>query len=207
MTSAMSVLHSNWVRNTVKFVGAISIPALIIGFYYYAKTNADKEYAANVKTVNAKKDAMQTSVENYELKEVDDNNLVKWELVAKTGTTFDQKKYEVKGVNVKFFDGPNVKMKVTAPLGKVDAETRFVTLNSDKGERVKGEGDSGKSLFESQTVELDKNNKFFATGGVTIEWAESAKVTGGEARGKLDKGGLQDVIVKGHTHAVIAVKD
>jgi len=198
-------IHTTWFRNTVKFVGALAIPTLIIGFYLHAKKNADDTYNNTKGEIRAKK--QEINVQNYELKEVDDNNNLKWELIANEGTTADNKKYDVTGVHMKYFDGPNVKMSVTAPVGKVDTETRFITLNSQKGTRVKGEGDAGKSIFESETVELDKNNKFFATGGVTIEWVDSAKVTGREARGKLDKNGLQDVKVYGHTHALIAIKD
>lgn len=200
-------IYTPWVRSTIKWVGALLIPSVLIGFYYYAKTAADREYKETTKTIGKDKTATQTQVDNYELKEVDDNNQIKWDLSANSGTTSNNTNYDLKGVHMKYYDGPNVKMSIAAPLGKVDSTTKFVTLNSQKGARVKGEGDGGKSVFESETVELDKNNKFFATGGVIIEWADSAKVTGNEARGKLDKNGLQDVKVYGHTHALIAVKD
>ena len=205
MTFAFSV-HAPWVRNTFKFVAALSIPVGLMSFYYHSKTQADRDWIETHKIIAANKTADQIRIENYELKEVDDNNQVRWELSAKSASTSDRKKYEIKSIQVKYYDGANVKMFMSAPFGKVDEASRFVTLTSDKSHRVRGEGEGGKSVFEAQTVELDKNNKFFATGGVIIEWTDSAKVTGNEAHGKLDKSGLQEVKVCGHTHAVIAVK-
>jgi hypothetical protein len=200
------LVHAPWVRNTFKFVAALSIPIGLIWFYQHSKMEADRQFGETNKTINAKKTSSMIRIDDYELKEVDDNNKVRWELLAKSGFTADRKKYEIDEIQVKYYDGPNVKMHVTAPVGRVDEDTRFVTLTSGKGHRVRAEGEGGKSVFEAQTVELDKNNKFFATGGVIIEWADTARVTGNEARGKLDKGGLQEVKVIGHTHAVIAVK-
>lgn len=205
MSLAISI-HTPWVRNTFKFVAALSIPVGLIWFYNHSKTEAERQFAETHKIITEDKTADLIKIDNYELKEVDDNNHVRWELLADSGSTADRKKYEVRNIKVKYYDGPNVKMEISAPIGKVDEETRFVTLTSDKGHRVRAEGEGGKSLFETETVELDKNNKFFATGGVIIEWTEQARVTGNEARGKLDKSGLQEVKVCGHTHAVIKVK-
>jgi hypothetical protein len=207
MSFALSI-HAPWVRNTIRFVAAVSIPVGLFAAYQLSKINADKDFDKTRKVIDSNQTANTVRVETYELKEVDDNNHVRWELLAKSAatTTGAKKKIDIRDIKVKYYDGPNVKMLVTAPVGKVDEETRFVTLTSDNGHRVRGEGDGGKSVFESSTVELDKNNKFFATGGVIIEWTDSARVTGNEARGKLDKSGLQEVKVCGHTHAVITVK-
>lgn len=206
MAVATFSIHSPWVRNTIKFVGAISIPVGIVWGFIAAKQGAEKEYAEQVQSMKEHPTATGSTVSDYELKEVDDNNVTRWQLVAKKGSTTDNKKFLVEAVTMKYFDGPNVKMLVSAPAGNVDAESRFVKLLSAKGHRVRGEGDGGKSVFEAETVELDKNNQFFATGGVIIEWAEVAKVTGNEARGKIEKNGIQNVKVRGNTHAVIAVK-
>lgn len=206
MSVALSI-HAPWVRNTVRFVGALSIPAVLIGFFYYSKTMADREYKTTASKLTSDKTANQTQVDNYELKEVDDSNQVKWMLLATKGATEDNKKYDLVNVHMKYYDGPNVKMQISAPTGKVDSDTKFTTLYSDKSHRVKGDSDDGKSIFESDTVELDKNNKFFATGNVIIEWANDARVTGNEARGKLDKDGLKEVKVHGHTHALVQVKE
>lgn len=204
---AVFSIHSPLVRNTVRFLAAISIPAGIVFAFIWAKENADKQYIEEKAAIQAHPTAEGAIVTDYELKEVDDNNTIRWQLIAKHGkTSSDNKKVDVDGVSIKYFDGPNVKMTVNAPIGKVDADTRFVKLMSQNGHRVKGEGDGGKSTFEAETIELDKKNQFFATGGVIIEWTEVAKVTGNEARGKIDKTGFQNVKVTGHTHAVIAVK-
>lgn len=206
MAVAAFSIHNPRVRNTVKFLGAISIPLAIVGAFMAAKNAADKQYESEIDVMKAKPTGEGTVVKDYELKEVDDNNTIRWQLVANKGATTDNKNIAVEGVKIKYFDGPNVKMLVSAPVGNVDGETRFVKLMSKDGHRVHGEGDGGKSVFDAETIELDKKNQFFATGGVIIEWAEVAKVTGNEARGKLDKGGIQDVKIIGHTHAVIAVK-
>ncbi len=207
MSVATFSIHSPWVKGTVRFLGAIAIPVGIVWAFMSAQHAADDQYTRETQVMKDHPTAQGSSVTDYELKEVDDTNTVKWQLVAKSGkSTEDNKIVDIEGVTMKFFDGPNVKMSVTAPLGNVNAETRYVKLGSRKGQRVKGDGDSGKSTFSAETIELDKNNQFFATGGVIIEWTEVAKVTGNEARGKLDKGSFQDVKVVGHTHAVIAVK-
>jgi hypothetical protein len=207
MTVAVSsIIHNQIFKNTVKFLVAISIPVGIVWAFIAAKTAADKQYESEIIAMKAKPTGEGTVVKDYELKEVDDNNTIRWQLVATKGSTVDNKHVSVEGVKIKYFDGPNVKMLVSAPIGNVDGETRFVKLMSQNGHRVHGEGEGGKSVFDAETIELDKQNQFFATGGVIIEWAEVAKVTGNEARGKLDKGGFQNVKIVGHTHAVIAVK-
>lgn len=206
MSVATFSIHSPWIRSTLKFVVAISIPLGIVWAFLAAKNAADKQYETEIQVMKSKPTSQGTVVNDYELKEVDDNNTIRWQLVANRGSTKDNKSVEVEGVKVKYFDGPNVKMLVSAPLGKVDSDTRFVKLMSSKSSKVRGEGDGGKSLFEAETIELDKKNQFFATGGVIIEWSEVAKVTGREARGKIDKGGIQNVKIYGNTHAVIAVK-
>ncbi len=207
MSVATFSIHSPWIKSSIKFIGAISIPVGLVWGFMAAQKQAEIDYNDHINQTKAHPTTSGTNVTDYELKEVDDTNTVKWQLVAKHGkSTEDNKTIDVEGVTMKFFDGPNVKMSVTAPLGNVNADTRYVKLSSSKGQRVKGDGDSGKSTFEAETVELDKKNQFFATGGVIIEWTEVAKVTGNEARGKLDKGSFQNVKVVGHTHAVIAVK-
>ncbi len=206
MSVATFSIHSPWIKNTVKFLAAVSIPAGIIWAFMAAKQGAEIEYDTEIAKMKANPTSTGTFVDKYELKEVDDNNTIRWQLVARKGTTSDNKKFKIEDIKIKYFDGPNVKMEVGAPLGNVDADTRFVKLMSEKGRRVRGEGESGKSVFEAETIELDKQNQFFATGGVIIEWSEVAKVTGNEARGKLSKEGIQNVKVRGNTHAVIAVK-
>lgn len=206
MSVATFSIHSPWVRNTVKFVAAVSIPLGIAWAFIAAKEAADRDFAEHQEIAKKNPTASGTEVTDYELKEVDDSNVIRWQLVAKKGGSQDSKKFEVVDVKVKYFDGPNVKMQVAAPLALVDADTRFVKMMSTKGKRVSGEGEAGKSHFEAETVELDKKNQFFATGGVIIDWAQVAKVTGNEATGKMDKNGLQNVKIRGNTHAIIAVK-
>ena len=206
MTVATFSIHSPWVRNTVKFVGAVSIPAALIWGFLAAKQGADKEYESETKKMRERPTSQGTVTTDFQLKEVDDNNTLRWQLVAKKGKTADNKTVDVEDVNVKYFDGPNVKMLISAPIGRVESQTRYVKMMSAKGHRVRGEGDNGKSVFEAETIELDKKNQFIATGGVIIEWTEVAKVTGNTARGNMDKGGIKNVKVIGNTHAVIAVK-
>ncbi len=207
MSVATFSIHSPWVKGTVKFLGAIAIPIGIVWAFLWAQHNADEQYRVETKAMKDHPTSQGTQVKDYEFKEVDDTNTVKWQLVAKTGkASSDNKLVDVEDVTMRFFDGPNVKMSVTAPIGNVNADTRDVNLNSKNGHRVKGEGDGGKSKFEAESIQLDKKNQFKAAGGVIIEWTEVAKVTGNQATGKLDKGSFQNVKIVGHTHAVIAVK-
>ena len=209
--SAVAFIHSSWFKNATKFVVALSIPAFLIWAFKQAEINAEKAVKETQQSLKDRpiEEGMVTT--DYELKELDDNMTLRWALTAHEGRVAkNNKDVSLDKVRVKYFDEGNVKMAITAPKGVANAETKWVKMESDKTERVKAEGDGGKSKFEAQTVVLEKKNQFLATGGVIIEWSEVAKVTGNSATGVVDKSGVKDVVVRGlpghPTHAVITCK-
>ena len=205
--ASLSFIHSGWFRATFRFVAALSIPALIVWFFYFSQQEANKQWEGYQTEVKNNPLSTGINVNNYELKEVDDFNNIKWQLVAKKGAiSEDNKDVALVGVTMRYYDGPNVKMSICAPIGNVKQDTKYVKLLSQGGTRVKGEGDGGKSVFEAEVIELTKKNQFLASGGVIIEWSEVAKVTGNSATGTIDKTGIKDVKVTGGTHAIIVVK-
>lgn len=211
MSEAVFSIHSPWVKSTLKFVVAISIPVGLVWAFMSAQQNADRAVKETQDAIKNNPNVEGMVVKDYELKEIDDSNAVRWALTASEGKMApNNKDVSLQKVNVKYYDGPNVKMSITAPSGNANADTKYVKMVSDKTQRVVAEGDAGKSRFEAQTVELTKKNQFLATGGVIIEWSEVAKVTGNSATGIVDKSGVKDVTVRGlpgqPTHAVIVCK-
>lgn len=98
-------------------------------------------------------------IQNYELKEVDDSNKIKWILAAKKGIMeADTKDVNLTGVHMNYFDGDVVKMKVVAPVGVANDKTHKVLLNSDAKEKVVAEGEAGKSRLETSRLELEKKS-------------------------------------------------
>lgn len=193
-------LKSDW----FKLILALSILGGIVGLLYYAQWSATIEE----KNFKAQRDANPTASNiaftNYELKEVDDANHVRWILNAKTGTLIkDTKDVNLSGISMKFLDGDAVKMMISAPVGRANTETRHVELSSGQGQRVIAEGEEGKSRMEMEKLELEKKNQFKATGGVNIAMGV-AKVTGNYATGRFGKKELEDLKIIGNTHAIIS---
>lgn len=187
-----------------KLVLALSILGGIVGLLYYAQYQAkieEAEYEAQKKLHPTSDNVI---IDNYELKEVDDSNKVRWLLAAKKGVMVpDTKDVNLTGVNMEYYDGDVVKMKVVAPIGVANEKTRKVSLKSDATQKVLAEGEAGKSRLETSQLELEKKNQFKATGGVNIVWAGVAKVTGNYATGRLGKADLEDLKIIGNTHAII----
>ena len=211
MSEATFSIHAPWFKSTVKFVVALAIPIGLVMAFRSAQESADKAVEDTRKAIKDNPNSVGMVVKDYELKEIDDSNTVRWALTANEGRMApNNKDVALDRVNVRYYDGPEVKMSIKAPHGDANAETKYVKMISQKGERVTAEGDGGKSKFEADTVVLEKKNQFLATGGVIIEWSEVAKVTGNSANGIVDKSGVKDVTVKGlpghPTHAVIVVK-
>lgn len=206
MSVAVFSIHSPWVKNTIRFLGALAIPSLIVWGFVSAQKGAENEYNSLTSEMKEHPTSTKTETTEFELKELDDNNAVRWHLTGKKGTTAEMKVVDVTDVKMRYFDGPNVKMEIIAPLGNVDVSNRYVKMKSAKGQRVSGIGDGGKNKFDAETIELDKQNQFIATGGVKIDWSDVALVTGEMAKGKMSKDGIQNVKVIGHTHAIIQSK-
>jgi hypothetical protein len=193
-------LKSDW----FKLVLALSILGGIVGLLYYAQWSATIEEKKFKEQRDANPTASNIAFTNYELKEVDDANHVRWILNAKTGTLIkDTKDVNLSGISMKFLDGDAVKMLISAPVGRANTETRHVELSSGQGQRVIAEGEEGKSRMEMEKLELEKKNQFKATGGVNIAMGV-AKVTGNYATGRFGKKELEDLKIIGNTHAIIS---
>lgn len=187
-----------------KLALALGIAGSIVGLLWYAQWQAKVETEEHEALVKAHPMTSNVTVDNYELKEVDENNHVKWQLTAKTGV-MDSATRDVILTNVRvcYFDGEKIKMEVQAPTGKANDKTQIVKLSSSANEKVIAKGEEGKSLLETQVLELNKKNQFTATGGVNIVMAGVAKVTGNEATGNFAKSALEHLIIRGNTHSVI----
>jgi hypothetical protein len=197
------ILYSSW----LKWVGALLIPAVLVGLWYYAINQSKVEMAKWHDEVKEHPNDGKTTVDNYELKEVDDSNSVKWILNARRGVMEagkGEKDVLLDGVDMKYMDAGLVKMRMTAPSGIANETTHIVNLKSDAKHRVIADGGEGKGRMEASQVELTKRNQFIATGGVNINLPGVAKVTGDRATGALEKSAeLKNFKIIGHTHALV----
>jgi len=196
-------------RGALKLFAALAIPASIAWFFYYANDQANIEVAKFKEEQKDKKIVDRVEIKNYGLKEVDDSNQIRWQLVAKTGSV-DPNGHDVslEDVKVEYFDKVTraLKMRLTAPIGKANQQTRAVKLFGNDNTYVVAEG-GNQSRFQCKQVELIKKNQFLASGGVIIDWPGVAKVSGNSASGSTDLGaGPKDFKVMGNTHAQIMVK-
>lgn len=200
------ILGKIFSKNTLKFIAALSIPGLLIYFWYYSKEQARIEMESYQQEQKANPLQDRVTIDNYQLKEVDDSNQVRWQLVAKSGTmNSGTKDVNLEDVMVEYFDGKKLKMRLKAPIGLANESTRKVRLDADKDSRVVAEGEEGKGTMTASKVELTKKNQFEATGGVNIIMPGVAKVTGNSAVGSFGKGGIEKLRVIGNTHSVVSM--
>ncbi|HIN64184.1 MAG TPA: LPS export ABC transporter periplasmic protein LptC, partial [Candidatus Obscuribacterales bacterium] len=193
-------------KNTLKFVAALSIPAGLTYFWYYSNEQARIEMESYKKEQKENPLQDRVSIDNYELKEVDDQNNLRWQLTAKSGTMLTATKdVNLTEVVVVYYKDKQVKMRLTAPSGVANEGSRKVMLDSNKTTRVVAEGEPGKGRMESSKLELTKKNQFTATGGVNIDMPGVAKVTGNQAVGEFAKGGIRNVRVIGNTHSIVNI--
>ncbi|HEY9677085.1 MAG TPA: LPS export ABC transporter periplasmic protein LptC [Drouetiella sp.] len=192
----------------LKFVLALAVPGMLIYFWISAQKMADVEVDKFTKDKAEHPDQSNTTVKNYELKEVNDANEMKWHLRASEGVMQNETKdVQLKDVSVEYYNDKKIKMKMSAPKGMANETTRLVNLGGDDKNRVICEGDEGKSRMEANFLTLDKENKFTANGGVNILWTGVAKVTGNKATGNIDKTAqLQNIKVIGNTHSYMSGK-
>ena len=193
------------ITGILKLLLALAIPAGIGYLWIYSQQTAEQQVKEFQQNQKEHPDQKETTIDNYQLKEVDDNNEVKWQLVAKQGIMVPTSKdVKLAVVKVEYFDGKKLKMRLSAPQGLTNETTHLVTLDCDHKDRVVCEGEEGKSRLEASKVELNKKNQFTATGGVNILWPGVAKVTGNQAKGTLEHGAeLKNLVVQGNTHASI----
>lgn len=199
-----AILGKIFSKGTLKFVAALSIPGLLIYFWYYSSEQARIEMESYKAEQKANPTQDRISIDNYQLKEVDDSNQVRWQLQAKSGTMVSATKdVNLDTVLVEYFDGKTLKMRLSAPIGVANEGTRKVRLDADKGVRVVALGEGGKNRMESSKLELTKKNQFEATGGVNIDMPGVAKVTGDHAVGTFAKGGIKNLKIIGNTHSIV----
>jgi hypothetical protein len=195
-------------RNIFKFLIAMAIPAAIGYVFWYSQEQANREVEAYKKEQKARGPIKEeVTINNYAMKEIDDANRVRWQLVASTGKLKENgRDVEMTDVKVEYFDPvtKDLKMRLVAPYGTGDQQTKYVKLMSKDGQKVVAEGQGGKTKFTSTTVELIKKDQFLATGGVNIDWPGVAKVSGDSATGATNlSGGPKNFKVMGNTHAEI----
>jgi hypothetical protein len=205
MTAGTPVIN----RGALKLIAALAVPASIGWFFYYANQQANMEVEQFKKEQKDNPIAERVEIKNYGLKEVDDSNQILWQLIAKTGSV-DPNGHDVslEDVKVEYFDKLThaLKMRLTAPIGQANQQTRAVKLFGKDNIYVVAEG-GNQSRFQCKQVELIKKNQFLASGGVIIDWPGVAKVSGNSASGSTDLGaGPKDFKVMGNTHALIMVK-
>jgi lipopolysaccharide export system protein LptC len=206
----MSVATMVFNRNFAKVIFALAIPASIGYFFWYSQQQANIEVEKYKQEQKNNPTSDSLVIQNYGMKEVDDGNHLRWELTAESGQMMpDGKNVRLDGVVVQYFDPTTkaMKMRLKAPVGLANQETKFVKLEGKDGKKVLAEGEAGKCKFVCDAVELSKKNQFTATGGVIIEWSGVAKVSGNSATGSTNMAaGPKDFKVVGNTHAEIAVR-
>jgi hypothetical protein len=196
-------------RGLIRFLAALGIPAGLIGFWFYASHQADVQLGEYQKEKKAHPQTDQTTVENYELKEVNDSNQVRWHLRAKHGvmTVDGSNDILLDHPEMKYFDGALLKMRIAAPRGIANETTHIVKLSGEGKDRVIAENVANKGRMIANNVQLNKRNQFIAKGGVNIDMPGVAKVTGNQAEGALEKdSSLKNFKIFGNTHAVIGGK-
>jgi len=193
-------LKSEW----FKLVLALGILGSIVGLLFYAQYESKVEQAQYEKDKAAHPMAEKITIDNYELKEIDDFNHMKWRLQAKSAVIEPvTKDVNLTMINVEYFDEGKVKMKVMAPQGVCNQVSHEVKLRGGSNINVVAMAEEGKSRLETKDLELTKKNQFIATGGVNINMSGVAKVTGDRATGVFGKSELQDVKITGNTRSII----
>ena len=164
------------ISGALKFIAALAIPVGIYSFWNYSQKQADVQVEEYQKMQKEHPDTDNITVDNYELKEVDDNDQVRWQLLAKQGIMEPvSKNVALNTVQVSYFDDKKLKMRISAPTGMANEVTHIVKLDAVQGNRVLAEGEDGKAKMDATKVELTKKNQFIATGGVNIVWPGVAK--------------------------------
>jgi len=195
-------------KGNLRIVGALAIPVAFILFWFHAQREASMEVKEFKEAQRVHPNTDQTVVKNYELKEVDDSNQLRWLLAANQGVMEPvSRDVSLKEVHVDYYDGKTLKMRLKAPVGQANELTRKVELNCADGKKVVAEGEGGKAKLEAAKVELTKKNQFQATGGVNIVWPGVAKVSGNKAEGSLASTDLKNLTIMGNTHALIGLRE
>lgn len=190
----------------LKLLLALGILFGIVGLVYYAQKQADQELKEFSKEHKKEKALEAVTVDNYELKQIGDDNVIHWRLTAKTGTMEPATKdVALVDVKVKYYKEGKESMELVAPTGKANEITRIIVLSSKGDKKVSIRGDEKQATLQTEELELTKNNQFKATGGVNIMLPGVAKVTGNNAHGSFVKGNIDKLVICGNTHAKIDI--
>ncbi|MCW5823376.1 MAG: LPS export ABC transporter periplasmic protein LptC [Cyanobacteria bacterium TGS_CYA1] len=194
----------NKIKPFLKMMLALGILGGIVGSIYYAQIHADIEMKKFQESSKSTDPEDTITIDNYELKEVDDTNALKWILTAKKAILEPATRLvDLKEIEVKYYSGPNISMRLQSPLGKANEATKVVTLTANEKAKVIGIGEENKSRLETKAMELRKKNEFVCTGGVNIDWPGVAKVTGNTAQGTISSSKMQNMLIKGNTHSIL----
>lgn len=201
----MSLVQKVFNLQTLKLVGALAIPSGLIWLFIHSQNAANKAVQEYNEDKVKNPSAENVTINNYQLKEVDDGNHIRWHLSAKTGTVgTSNHDVSLTDVNVEYYDGPNIKMRLAAPIGDANENTKQVVLSGAQGRPVIAEGGlDGKAHLEAAKVELTKKNQFLATGDVNIFLPGVAKVHGDQAEGSTDLSSVKDLKIRGNTRTQI----
>ena len=163
-------------RSTIKIIVALAVPTVIAWLFIYSQQMASEQVREFKVEQSKDPSADRITLDNYELKEVDDQNRIRWQLVSKKGS-MDPSTQEVtlQEVKVRYYKGDDIEMTLDAPSGLANEGTRYIRLNGDKQRKVIAEGEGGKAQLTANIVELTKKNQFKATGGVNIVWPKVAQ--------------------------------
>lgn len=194
-------------KSVVKLVLALTIPTVIGSFWYYSQKQANLEVENYNKDQKDHPTTDRTTVKNYKLQEVSDDNELKWQLFAKEGVVMSEN-HDVllQKVSIQYFDGKNIKMEINAPVGKTNEDSRDVILNSTDKQKVEVLSESGKTKLSADKISINSKNDFEASKDVSIKWANQASVFGNTISGSFKDSGFNNLTVKGNTHAVLACK-
>ena len=77
-------------KSVVKLVLALTIPTVIGSFWYYSQKQANLEVENYNKDQKDHPTTDRTTVKNYKLQEVSDDNELKWQLFAKEGVVMSE---------------------------------------------------------------------------------------------------------------------
>ena len=139
----MSAISMIFNRNALKLVAALAIPSSIAYFFYFSQQQANRELEQYKKEQATHATSEELVVNDYEMKEVDDSNRLRWLLKSHEGKLMPNgQDVELKGVKVEYYDPTTkaLKMSITAPLGVANQTTKYVKLNADKTGRVIADG-------------------------------------------------------------------
>ncbi|MBK7836400.1 MAG: LPS export ABC transporter periplasmic protein LptC [Candidatus Obscuribacter sp.] len=127
-----------WIFRTdaFKLILALSILGTIVGLMFYAQNMANRIEKEAEEQRRLNPTAVTTSIDNYELKEIDDANHIRWILRAKRAVLEKDRKFSLDSIDMQYFDDGKEKMHLIAPIGMADEASRQIQLDSNDKQKV-----------------------------------------------------------------------